>query len=339
MSLNITKQLVSDSVAKARTYGGENPVDYITVHQTGNTSKGANAEMHAKLQSRLNPRQASWHYQVDDKEAIQSFEDSAQCWAAGDGRGPGNLRSVHVEICINSDGDYAKSVENGAMLVAHLLDKHGLSSDKVRQHYDWSKKNCPAQLRSNKDGISWDDFIGMVNGKKDGESSVSTVNTPKKPKPNPKSKNKSIAQMVDEVEAGLHGNGHTNRRKSLRISEAEYAKVRTEVNRRAGVKTTPKPKSKSIGQMADEVIANKHGNGHDNRRKSLGISAAEYAKVRAEVNRRAGVAPKKAKKTVSQMATEVIAGKHGNGHANRRKSLGISQTEYEKVRSEVNRRS
>lgn len=46
--------------------------------------------------------------------------------------------------------------------------------------------------------------------------------------------------------------------------------------------------SKSVSQMADEVIAGKHGTGHSNRQRSLGISAAEYAKVRAEVNRRTG---------------------------------------------------
>ncbi|WP_188859888.1 hypothetical protein [Oceanobacillus indicireducens] len=38
------------------------------------------------------------------------------------------------------------------------------------------------------------------------------------------------------------------------------------------------------------------------------------------------------------MATEVIRGDHGSGHPARRKSLGISAAEYEKVRAEVNRR-
>lgn len=99
--------------------------------------------------------------------------------------------------------------------------------------------------------------------------------------------------------------------------------------------TAPK---KSISQMADEVIAGKHGNGHDARRKSLGITKAEYGKVRAEVNRRATAPKPKPKKTVSQMADEVVKGKHGNGHENRRKSLGISKAEYEKVRNEVNKR-
>ena len=45
-----------------------------------------------------------------------------------------------------------------------------------------------------------------------------------------------------------------------------------------------------------------------------------------------------AAKSISQMASEVIAGKHGNGHAARRKSLGVSPAVYEKVRAEVNRR-
>ena len=103
--------------------------------------------------------------------------------------------------------------------------------------------------------------------------------------------------------------------------------------------STAKPsKSKTISQMADEVIAGEHGSGHDNRRKSLGISKSEYEKVRAEVNNRSGVQSKPKEKSISQMATEVINGKHGSGHTNRRKSLGVSQSTYNKVRAEVNKR-
>src|SRR5690625_3851944 len=100
-------------------------------------------------------------------------------------------------------------------------------------------------------------------------------------------------------------------------------------------------KERSIVKMAEEIIAGKHGNGHENRRKSLGISKSEYEKVRAEVNKKASGVSKakpKPKKSIAQMANEIIAGKHGYGHENRRKSLGISKTEYEKVRKEVNRR-
>lgn len=150
------------------------------------------------------------------------------------------------------------------------------------------------------------------------------------------SSGKSISQMANEVIAGQHGTGHANRRQSLGISQSKYEKVRAEVNRRAGV-SAPEP-SKSISEMAQEVIDGKHGNGHANRRKSLGISQSKYEEVRAEVNRIAGAGGKSSSKSISQMADEVIRGDHGSGHTNRRKSLGISQSEYEKVRKEVNSR-
>src|SRR5699024_9674827 len=86
--------------------------------------------------------------------------------------------------------------------------------------------------------------------------------------------------------------------------------------------TTTKPSTKptpstsaSIKRMADEVIAGKHGSGHANRRKSLGVDQATYEKVRAEVNRLSGVKTASKGKSISQMATEVLAGKHGQGHA------------------------
>lgn len=97
-------------------------------------------------------------------------------------------------------------------------------------------------------------------------------------------------------------------------------------------------KGKSIEQMASEVRAGKHGNGHANRQKSLGVDKATYEKVRAAVNRKVGVSAPTGK-SVSQMATEVIAGKHGNGHANRQRSLGVNAATYAKVRAEVNRRT
>jgi len=39
--MNIKQQLVSDSLANKVSFGKGNPRKYITVHQTGNTAKGA----------------------------------------------------------------------------------------------------------------------------------------------------------------------------------------------------------------------------------------------------------------------------------------------------------
>jgi len=331
--VSIKKQLISDTPYK---HGRNNKRNYITIHETDNWNRGAGAQAHANLQSNGNSRGAAWHYQVDDKGVIQSFTHDFSLWAGGDGRGNGNMNSIHIEICVNPDSNFKKAVENAAALTKKIMKDENIPLSNVVQHKHWSGKNCPRFIRAGSKGINWYQFKRMVSG---AEATV----VESKPTSKPKVTNKSISQMASEVIAGKHGSGHDNRRKSLGISQAEYNKVRAEVNRRAGVKTAPKPAKpkKSVSQMAKEVIAGKHGSGHANRRKSLGISQSEYEKVRAEVNRIASggkAKTSKPKKSVSQMATEVIRGDHGSGHENRRKSLGISKAEYEKVRREVNRR-
>src|SRR5699024_2324368 len=93
---------------------------------------------------------------------------------------------------------------------------------------------------------------------------------------------------------------------------------------------------KTITRMADEVIAGEHGNGHANRQRSLGVNNATYAKVRAEVNKRASGGSNS--KSIATMATEVIKGQHGKGHTTRQRSLGVNNATYAKVRAEVNKR-
>lgn len=162
MTIKIKKQLVSAEIIKERSYGYGNKKKFITIHETANTRKGANAQAHANLQSRKNPQKASWHYQVDDKEIIQSFPDDVMCWAAGDGRGPGNTQSIHIEICVNSDGDFNKAVLNAAELTKYLMDKYNIPINNVVQHNKWNGKNCPAYLRNATRGISWHGFKNLL---------------------------------------------------------------------------------------------------------------------------------------------------------------------------------
>lgn len=157
--MEITRQIVTKS---DKIYTGKNPVEFITVHETANTSKGANAQAHANLQSKGNVRNASWHYTVDDHSIFQSFEDYVQCWHAGDGKGPGNTKSVAIEICVNEDGDFVQAVKNAAWLVAKLLKDHPGAD--VVQHNHWSGKNCPAQLRSGSHSITWNGFVAEAHG-------------------------------------------------------------------------------------------------------------------------------------------------------------------------------
>ena len=157
--MKVTRQIVGNL---DNTYGDGNGRDWITIHETANTNSGADAEAHADLQSGGNSRDASWHYSVDDHSAYQSYEDTIQCWHAGDGQGTGNLHSIAIEICVNKDGNFAQACANAASLTSDLLDKYGLGIDRVVQHNKWSGKNCPTYLRNGSKGISWADFLDMV---------------------------------------------------------------------------------------------------------------------------------------------------------------------------------
>jgi len=142
------------------TSSGKNPCTYITIHQTGNTGKGANAEAHAKLQASGNVRSASWHATVDDKWVFESYLASTRCWHSGSTQG--NNSSYAIEICINSDGDYLIALRNAAEYTALKMHELGVPLSKVVQHNYWSGKNCPAQIRSGLDGITWSLFLAMV---------------------------------------------------------------------------------------------------------------------------------------------------------------------------------
>lgn len=138
-------------------------IDYITIHTTGNRAATADALAHAKLQSR-GASKASWHYTVDKLVAYQSFEDDAECWHAGDGNGKGNTSSIGIEICVNDRAGFAAAVDNTAQLTADLLKKHKLGINRVKQHNNWSGKDCPKELRSGEWGITWAQFLEKVRG-------------------------------------------------------------------------------------------------------------------------------------------------------------------------------
>ena len=154
----IRKKLVTDAQANKVTYGKGNAKKYIVVHETDNTRSGADADAHARLQANGNSRLASWHYTVDDKEAVQSFEHAWRCWAAGSTTG--NNQGIQVEVCVNGDGNYQKAMQNTAELVAKIMKDESIPIQNVVQHNHFSGKNCPRNMRDGK--VSWSQFITMV---------------------------------------------------------------------------------------------------------------------------------------------------------------------------------
>lgn len=161
--MDIKRLIVSDAVSNRVSYGKGNPKNYLTIHQTGNTDEGSNAMAHHRLQARSGVGYG-WHWQVDDEMAIQTHDHSFKIWNAGDGRGKGNTESISIEICVNSDGDYNKAVENGAKLAALILKEENIDISKMVQHNYWTGKNCPEQIRACKNGICWSHFVEKVRG-------------------------------------------------------------------------------------------------------------------------------------------------------------------------------
>lgn len=161
--MDIKRLIVSDAVSNRVSFGRGNAKKYLTIHQTGNTSAGANAMAHHRLQARSGIGYG-WHWQVDDHEAIQTHDHSFKIWHAGDNRGKGNTESISIEICVNLDGDYNQSVENGAKLAAMILKEENIDISKMVQHNYWTGKNCPEQIRACKNGICWSNFVEKVKG-------------------------------------------------------------------------------------------------------------------------------------------------------------------------------
>lgn len=187
-------------------FSGTNPCNWITVHETDNWSAGANAMAHA-ANMRNNNTAETFHYAVDSTQAVHIMPDNIRCWHAGDGSGNGNMSSIGIEICVNSDGDYKKAVKNCAELVAKLMKQHNVDINHVVQHNHWSGKNCPSGIRSGKQGQTWAKFISMVKGGSGSTSTSKPTASNKKPVSNGKVGDK--VKVVDALYVDSYGKGRS----------------------------------------------------------------------------------------------------------------------------------
>ncbi|QZA70014.1 lysin [Bacillus phage 043JT007] len=199
--VKVRKALVSDSVIKASSYGYGNPKEYIVIHETANTAATADADSHANLQRNGNSRAASWHYTVDDKEVVQSFPDNVQCWHAG---GSYNRNSIGIEICVNSGSNFKQAVKNAAELTKSLMNKYGIPKSHVITHREASGwKDCPHNLRSGAKGITWNDFLKMLDGKAsivtEPAKSTPAKSTPSKSSGSPDFNTNSVVDFLASV--------------------------------------------------------------------------------------------------------------------------------------------
>ncbi len=156
--LKITEQYIS----KGNQNRPAHPMSpkYITIHDTGNASKGAGAKNHAIYAGR-GVNEVGYHFAVDDKNIYQLLPLNENAWHAGDGgNGTGNRQSIAIEICENPESNRATAEKNAQQLTAYMMKKCGIPIGNIKQHYDWNGKNCPHIIRARKNG--WSDFVAAV---------------------------------------------------------------------------------------------------------------------------------------------------------------------------------
>ncbi|BFH70583.1 hypothetical protein J27TS7_58940 [Paenibacillus dendritiformis] len=144
----------------------------LTIHNTGNPSSTARNER-GWLTNPSNKRTASYHIVVDEHEAIEVLPLNENAWHAGDGNGNGNRKSIGIEIC--ESGNYGKTLQNAAALVARMLYERGWGVDRLRRHFDWSGKICPRLMYSGGKWTAWERFKLMV------QKELNAMDKPKQP--------------------------------------------------------------------------------------------------------------------------------------------------------------
>lgn len=172
-----TRELLVPKYSKRRKGTKLKSVAGVTIHNTGNTSKGADADANARYQKNsCNEAVNSWHWTVDENEAILSIPEDEIAEHAG--KRKGNDTTVGIEICENADGNLLEATNNGAELAAQVLKRQGfdkaISQQNIFQHYHWSKKNCPSRIRAGQP-YNWTEFVKRVNQYMNG------AETPSKP--------------------------------------------------------------------------------------------------------------------------------------------------------------
>jgi N-acetylmuramoyl-L-alanine amidase len=150
---------------------------YITIHSTQNMERTAFEHAAGMQRGAFRGRSKwnrtgylTWHFTVDDRQAIQSLPFNIQGEHA-DHDGPGNRTSIAIEICeFRNSRRQRAAVHRAAKLTAWLCGEYRIPIDHVVPHYHWPQrhfhnhqKNCPRILLDRgRPGVRWRQFLKLV---------------------------------------------------------------------------------------------------------------------------------------------------------------------------------
>ena len=280
-------------------------------------------------------RQASCNYGIGPDGRVGMYvEEKNRSWCSSSNAN--DQRAITIECASDTFHPYAMNDKVYATLITLCTDicrRNGKKkllwfADKNKSlnyipaademvltvHRWFANKSCPGDWLYSRLG----DVAAKVTANLSSTASTTTPST-----------SKTTEEVAKEVIAGKWGNGE-DRKQRLTAAGYNYSLIQAKVNELMGAKTTVS--SKSIDELAREVIQGKWGNGEE--RKNRLISAGyDYSAVQAKVNELMGGI--KSTKSVDQLAREVIYGYWGNGQ-DRRNRLIAAGYDYSAVQNRVN---
>lgn len=310
------------------------PLHYIVVHYTAGVYSYKGVARNCASMFGDPNFQASADFIVDSEEIVQFNGDikNRYCWSVG-GSNLGtkggscygkctNVNSISIEMCCdNSSGKITWAndprftlnnavVNNTIQLVKHLMEEYGIPASRVIRHYDVTGKLCPGV-------IGWNEDSGDVSKWQEFKKKISGETT----KP---------ASETKETNSGT----------STASSFKPPYIVRT--NNKLAIFKTPSLTAERIGTCPEgsyTVVAEKMVKGKQFGELKAGgwIVITTCKKIRLQdVGVKIDIKLKK--KTTTELANDIIAGKYGSGEARFAKlaSEGYTDKEVDAAQKKVN---
>jgi N-acetyl-anhydromuramyl-L-alanine amidase AmpD len=186
------------------TKGRPGGIEYIVIHYVG-ASGGAKDNC---IYYGNNYVAASAHYFVGHQgEQWQSVPDNDTAWHCGAQtyRHPycRNSNSIGIEMCCRKDASgkwYFEdaTVDSAVQLTRQLMDKYGITTDRIVRHYDVTGKNCPAPYVENP--AAWEAFKSRLEDEMTGAEIYAKLNEYLATQPTPAW---AQAELQEAIEAGI----------------------------------------------------------------------------------------------------------------------------------------
>ena len=284
-------------ISPNKTSPRDHKIDTITIHcMAGDLSIETCGNVFAPTS-----RKASSNYGVGSDGRVGCYVDEAdRSWCSSNRAN--DMRAVTIEVANDGGAETGWHVSDTAMnslikLVADICKRNSISKliwsdskdDRINHrngcnmtvHRDFKNKDCPgAYLMSKMPYIA--DEVNKLLGCSP-SSGVVNSNPAPAPQPAPAPRpTKSVDEVAQAVIRGDYGNG-SDRKNRLEAEGYNYSVIQAKVNELCN-RGTPAPKpTKSLDDIAREVIRGSWGNGKD-RKNRLEAAGYNYRDVQNRVN-------------------------------------------------------